>query len=154
MGQWSHGICPSADNPAPPQLSFSLLGCSGIQEDPATLDTGHCLCLWSHMVLPSLPSPQRTRDSILGLVGLSVFSEYLSVTRIPECRNLENWGQGSILQMGTMGKDPELKVLMLQSTLVCRVVGTQVCWAASRATPLCCLESSCQLLGCVCPVLL
>lgn len=44
--------------------------------------------------------------SILGLVGLSVFSECL----LPEYKNPETWGQGSNLEMGTKGRDPELKL--------------------------------------------
>lgn len=99
------------------------------------------------MVLAALPSPQRTGVSILGLVGLSVFLEYLSVSRIQECRNSETRGQRSILEMGTMGRDPELKVCMRQSTLVFRVVGMQVCWVASQATLLCGL-ASCVLFFC------
>lgn len=96
------------------------------------------------MVLSGVQSPQRTSIYILGLVGLSVYSEWLYVIRIQESRNLETWGQGSNLEMRTMGRDPELKLPGLESTLVCQVVGMQVCWVVSRATLLCCLDTSCQ----------
>lgn len=62
------------------------------------------------VVLPRVQGPQRTSVSILGLVGLRVFSECLYVTRIQEFRDL---GQGSHLKLRTMGRDPELKLPLL-----------------------------------------
>lgn len=148
MGQRSHGRCPSAHHPAP--LSFPSPSWVPVEskrtQQPWTQDTvdGH-----GHIgSFQPCKAPKGPETPSLALWDC-VFSEYLSVTGIQECKNSETWGQGSILQMGTMGKDPELKLLMPQSTLVCRVVGMQVCWAASKAIPLCCLDSSSQLLCCL-----
>lgn len=93
--------------------------------------------------------PQRTSISLLGFVGTQCVLRLVVCywnTRIQESRDL---GQGSNLEMGTVGRDPELKLLRLESSLVCQVVGMQVCWVVSQVTLPCCLDTSCQLFSCV-----